>query len=365
MLTQGDDYPLHQTPEPIAYVGANRNFYDRFFFNGYNPAGDVFFAVAMGVYPYLNVLDGAFSVVVDGVQHNVYGSKVMHLERLDTNVGVLSVEIVKPMVEHRIICDDPDNGIAADLVFVARMPAHEEPRFTRRTGSQVTMDVTRMMQNGNWSGWIEVKGKRIEISANEFCGTRDRSWGIRSIGTADAQPNPVSSEFQFYWLWAPLNFDKFSTHYFVNDDASGEPWNTNGVIIPDFGLGEAETMKQVGSELKFLVGTRFASGAEISFKKSSGEQVSLTLSPKWNFYMKGIGYGHEHFSHGSYHGESETGYDEFVTAEVSPDNIHIQAFCDVVYSSDAGEQRGWGVLEQLIVGPHAPSGFTEMMDFAP
>lgn len=81
--------------------------------------------------------------------------------------------------------------------------------------------------------------------------------------------------------------------------------------------------------------------------------------------MKGIGYGHEHFSHGSYHGESETGYDEFVTAEVSPDNIHIQAFCDVVYSSDAGEQRGWGVLEQLIVGPHAPSGFTEMMDFAP
>ena len=71
MLTKGDDYPLHQTPEPVAYVGANRNFYDRFFYNGYNKSGEIFFAAAMGIYPYLNVLDGAFSIVVDGVQHMI------------------------------------------------------------------------------------------------------------------------------------------------------------------------------------------------------------------------------------------------------------------------------------------------------
>ena len=34
MLTRGDDYPIHQTPEPIAYAGSDRNFYDRYFFNG-------------------------------------------------------------------------------------------------------------------------------------------------------------------------------------------------------------------------------------------------------------------------------------------------------------------------------------------
>ena len=43
MLTQGDDFPLHQTPEPIAYSGTDRNFYDRYFFNGYTPDGAVFF----------------------------------------------------------------------------------------------------------------------------------------------------------------------------------------------------------------------------------------------------------------------------------------------------------------------------------
>ena len=37
MLTKADDFPIHQTPEPIAYAGTDRNFYDRYFFNGYQP----------------------------------------------------------------------------------------------------------------------------------------------------------------------------------------------------------------------------------------------------------------------------------------------------------------------------------------
>jgi len=45
MLSKADDFPIHQTPEPIAYSGTDRNFYDRYFFNGYNPDGSGFFAV--------------------------------------------------------------------------------------------------------------------------------------------------------------------------------------------------------------------------------------------------------------------------------------------------------------------------------
>lgn len=37
MLSKGDDFPLHQTAEPVAYAGTDRNFYDRYFFNGYAP----------------------------------------------------------------------------------------------------------------------------------------------------------------------------------------------------------------------------------------------------------------------------------------------------------------------------------------
>ncbi|MBE8191313.1 MAG: hypothetical protein HAW64_03740, partial [Alphaproteobacteria bacterium] len=59
MLTPADDYPLHQTPEPFAFSGGDRNFYDRFFFNGYDEKSDIIFALALGVYPQLGIMDAA------------------------------------------------------------------------------------------------------------------------------------------------------------------------------------------------------------------------------------------------------------------------------------------------------------------
>ena len=93
MLTKADDYPVHQLPEPIANAGSDRNFYDRYFFNGYTPDGSVFFACALGVYPHLNVMDAAFSVIVDGVQHNLRASQALehgahgHARRPDRGRG--------------------------------------------------------------------------------------------------------------------------------------------------------------------------------------------------------------------------------------------------------------------------------------
>ena len=78
MLTKADDFPIHQTPEPVAHAGTDRNFYDRYFFNGYSPDGATYFAVAFGVYPHLNIADAHFSVIRDGVQHCLHASKVLH-----------------------------------------------------------------------------------------------------------------------------------------------------------------------------------------------------------------------------------------------------------------------------------------------
>jgi hypothetical protein len=365
MITKGDDYPLHQTPEPIAYTGANRNFYDRYFFNGYDRSGEVFFAAALGVYPYVNVMDAAFSVVVDGVQHNVYGSKVMYLERMDMQVGNVQVQVVEPLRQLRLVVSDTDNGIEADLLFTARTEAHEEPRFIRRAGSQLFMDVTRMMQNGVWQGTVTVKGKSINVMPDNFWGTRDRSWGVRNIGAADTQPNPMSGPPQFYWLWAPLNFEEFGGHYFVNDDSHGRAWNKNGVILSTLDKqAEVPEMIDYESKLTFEPGRRHASHAVIEMTTTAGEAWTLTMKRKWNFYMEGIGYGHPKFKHGSYHGDLETGYDEWNVADMGPEHLHIQAVCDVELVTPQKTYSGQGVLEQLIVGPHEPSGFKDVMDFA-
>ena len=81
MITAGDEYPLHQSSRPVRDPGTERNLYDRFFFNGYPHSADAYFAAAFGVYPGRNVMDGAFSVIADGVQHNVRASRLLGADR--------------------------------------------------------------------------------------------------------------------------------------------------------------------------------------------------------------------------------------------------------------------------------------------
>jgi hypothetical protein len=368
MLTKADDYPIHQRPEPIAYAGGHRNFYDRYFFNGYAQDGELFFAAALGVYPALNVIDAAFSVIHDGRQHNVYASRVLNMERLDTRVGPIEVDVIEPLRVLRVRVDDKASGIVADVRFNARVEAMEEPRFTRRSGAQLAMDLTRLTQNGTYEGSITAQGRRFAIRPDVHSGTRDRSWGIRGIGARDPQPNPLAEAPQFYWLWAPLNFPNRAAFYHLNSDADGEPWNTRGVLSPLLGRGAAIEADEATSVLAFKSGTRHAARARIDYVRKGTRLATAELTPLYHFYMKGIGYGHPKWSHGSYHGELEVGHDEITLADAAPSdpsNLHIQAICKAQLESNDGTESGIGVLEQMIIGPHKPSGFKAMFDMAP
>ena len=144
MITKADDYPIHQTPDPIA-VSYNRNQYDRYFFNGFSADGSLAFAAAFGVYPHLGVMDGALAVSVDGVQHNVRVSRhIVDAERMDTTVGPLSVDVVEPLKVVRVRLDANEGGIEADLTFTGRLALMEEPRQRMIHDGKCHMDITRM-----------------------------------------------------------------------------------------------------------------------------------------------------------------------------------------------------------------------------
>ncbi|HRE01764.1 MAG TPA: hypothetical protein PLV68_10725, partial [Ilumatobacteraceae bacterium] len=99
MLTSFDDYPIHQACVPVAHTAtADINHYDRYFFNGYTKGGDVYFAVAMGLYPNRHVHDAAFSIVRGDQQISVFGSGRAPRDRRDANrVGPITVDVVEPM----------------------------------------------------------------------------------------------------------------------------------------------------------------------------------------------------------------------------------------------------------------------------
>ena len=129
MITTLDDYPVHQTSQPIAIPAtSDLNAYDRFWFNGFVGDGSLYFSIAMGFYPNRHVIDGGMSVVVDGHQHSLHLSGEAPIDRTKTELGPLRVETVIPMRRHRVIVNEPDRGFEADLTFEAGTGAHEEAR---------------------------------------------------------------------------------------------------------------------------------------------------------------------------------------------------------------------------------------------
>ena len=365
-LSKGDDFPIHQTPEPIAYSGTDRNFYDRYFFNGYSTqAGSTsFFAVAFGVYPHLNIADAAFVVVRNGVETALHASRCLNMERMEICVGPIRIDVIEPLHKLRVLVNDPERGIAADLVFTGRAAPIEEPRFIRRIGPRTLMDYTRLTQNGRYHGFVDLDGAREVVEG--FVGTRDRSWGVRPVGMRDPQALVPATPPQFFWLWSPTNFEKASLFFHSNDDAAGLPWNRRAVWAPDD--GPAREFENAKAQIAWKSGTRQAASATLTLGEGA-ERLEVTFTPIYNFFMLGLGYGHPKWAHGLNHGELAIEREDIVLKDVDvgqPHHLHIQALCDVTCRGAGGQMhQGRGVLEQLAMGPHAPSGFKATLDFAP
>lgn len=366
MITAGDDYPLHQGSRPVRDPGTERNLYDRFFFNGYSRDASVFFAVALGLYPGRDVMDGAFSVQVDGVQHNLRASRRLGEDRLDTRVGPLSVRVVEPLRRLEVSVDDTGggsagSGISASLSFDARAPVFEEPHYLWKPGHRTVFDLTRMTQGGSWSGEIRIGDHRLALDPSSTWGTRDRSWGVRPVGEPDPPGAPGALP-GFFWLWAPLNFEDSCYLFDVNENPDGSRWHESATWSATGSTSAPVVKGSATYRLMYRPGTRHASRAEITFSGGGEKDVAVALEPVSTFFMQGLGYSHPEWGHGMWLGEDVRRYDTLVLAEAdetAPFHQHVQALCR---AERDGASAGIGVLEQLIIGPHEPSGLSGILD---
>ncbi|HEY1750279.1 MAG TPA: hypothetical protein VGG29_03395, partial [Caulobacteraceae bacterium] len=306
-------------------------------------------------------------LVDEGVQTSLHASRWLGMERMDLSVGPIKIEVLEPLQKLKVTVNAPDKGLKAEIVFEGRAFPIEEPRFIRRNGPRTFMDYTRLTQNGRYTGWVERDGKRSSVDG--FMGTRDRSWGIRPVGARDGQEGAPPQAPQFFWIWSPSNFNEGSFFFHTNDDGAGEPWNRRAVWARDGANTDAlHEIKDCAIAIDWKSGTRHAKKAVVTLKE--GESVrEITFEPQYEFYMQGLGYGHPAWGHGANKGELAVEREDLKLADVdprAPHHLHVQALSKVTYSRDGAPPLvGRGVLEQLALGPHAPSGFTQMLDFAP
>jgi hypothetical protein len=370
VLNKLDDFPIHQTPEPIAHVAtSDRNAYDRTWFNGYTEDGSAYFGIGMAIYPLRGILDCAFSVVEHGGrQHAFYASRRAPLERTDMHVGPFRIEVVEPLRRTRVVLDDNATGLACDLTFSARTAAIQEGRQTLWQGTRRVMDATRFDQFGRWSGTVRHPDGEWAVREDTWYGTKDRSWGVRGVGEPEAGGAPGGPP-SFFFLWAPLIWGDHITHAIFFDGRRGEalvregitaPFHAQESDIPDALEGTDERMATAAHRITYHPHTRLAAHAEIDLTDIDGRTRTISLEPVLRFQMKGLGYGHPQWGQGRWQGELEVGGESFDPATLpllAPENLHVQ---QVVRASD-GHREGVGVLEQIVIGPYEPAGFTSLL----
>jgi hypothetical protein len=372
MLSKFDDYPIHQTSEPIALTATtDRNTYDRFWFNGYTGDGEFYFGIGAALYPNLRIMDCGLSIVRDGEQHAFHASRRAPREPSDVEVGPFKLEILEPLKSLRVTLDSNETGISGELEWIPRTSsfaeAHQRTRFARGI-----MEATRFNQFGTWKGEIRYAGQTVSIDPSRVYGTKDRSWGIRPVGDRDPGGAPPRADELggFFFLWAPLHWKDRCTHAGIFETPQGVQWHWDGMVVPVYDDPEKiplvddpglEPLIGVEEHIEYVPGTRRARRAVITNIERDGTRSEIELEPLICFRMKGIGYLHPEWGHGQWKGELAIGGESWKCSEVDGmalENQHIQQ----VVRARCGNDEGVGVLEQISLGPHARYGFKGPLD---
>ena len=85
--------------------------------------------------------------------------------------------------------------------------------------------------------------------------------------------------------------------------------------------------------------------------------------------MLGVGYSHPQWGHAVWQGELETASETYDLSDIDPlkyEHIHThQRVRSTLRCEQTGETKeGFGILETIVIGRHAPSGFEEFFDGA-
>ncbi len=294
MLTELDDSPWHQLPTTFDHVGtSDPRFFDRLWFAASDRQGHGALQFTMGVYQNMNVVDGGFVVIVDGIQHNLRVSRQLR-PRYESDCGPLRLDVRDPMKRIGLSIAPNESGVSGELEWTATDPAQEERPHYARSHGRILEDYSRYDQIGECSGWLEVAGRRIEVDSWWSC--RDHSWGVRErVGIPEPVTSPpVAAGASAGGLFAFLFYSTtdFAGHVQVTrrPDAGG---HITAEIV-DRATGESVVGERVGIDAEFVDDgrPRRVSHAGFDVTLAGGSTVRIDVTAQGPAVaMQGLGYG--------------------------------------------------------------------------
>jgi hypothetical protein len=380
-LVADDEWFSHQITETHAHVAeSDRSWTEKVCAMAAARDGSLQVGLGVGRYVNRNVHDGYAAVSRGGEQWTVRASRRLSSGPDSLSVTPVRYEVLEPMRRVRFACEGNDQvPVAFDWIFKAAVPPVLEQRDrTRRRGAyRLEADVLRYHQVGTATGWVEVEGRRTEITSDTWFSTRDHSWGVRQdVGQApidvEGRPGPVSGV-SFRFSWSPMLLERpdgtrYALHHQVRHvRAFGyEERQFEGTVEgPDGGVVH---LVDVDDELRFdpvnrrvLEGTlRFTTPGggvrPVRFRAAGDTGVHLGL---------GLYLGLDGHHHGEWRGERHV-EGEYVAdcrdLEVAR-RIHQIRDAVVLVDDPEGGGRGWGNFQTTAVGAWEEFGLDEASSF--
>jgi hypothetical protein len=361
-----DEYPVHQVPLSMKHVATgDRNAYDRCIFHVFDHQGRALLIVGLGVYPNVGVIDAYATLRLGDRLHAVRASDALGDDRMNLSVGPLRITVEEPL--RRLRLQSADDALSYDLTWTADLPALWEPHHIQRRGGRLTLEGRRFVQAGGARGVIRVDGEEIPVSAREWTGTRDRSWGVRPIpgeeGGRLADESPTEG---FHWIWSPVRFDDRFLMVITQEDADGHRSLNDATLVRD---GERDL--QLGwpqADITYRSGTRHPTSAVIHLTHpldrkpmELGVEV-LTSSP----LAVGAGYPPaDDWQHGTWRGHGWTDHGVHDLSDPTAHPLAAYGVIDHAARFTLNGQVGHGIFEHGSFGRHDPSGFTGFDSVAP
>ena len=318
MLIKADEYPFHQIAESFAAVHtSDKHWNDGHYICLCDMDGDVSLVSTVRLYQNTNVLDGFVCIRHEGMQHNIRVSRQLRPD-FEYRVGPLRVELLEPMKSIRLVLEPNEYGIACDIVCHTVGRPYHGPLSTNRIDGWLLMERMTYEVAGRAEGWIEVAGKRFELTPERSGVFRNHSWGVlrgRGGPPMHASPQPRVERPTGLRNWVLYTMPDHAGFYEFIEDADGE--KSSGAIANVDGSWNKMTgeilhedrkvlVTGVDHDLTFYDGSSRISGGSIAIHDSEGITREFEIEDMGWVYCHGGGYFggfNDRLGQGAYRGE--------------------------------------------------------------
>ena len=253
MLIGLDEHPLHQIAQSFAGVaGSDSQWNDGHYVCLCDVDGNVCLTSNVRLYQNNDVLDGFVCIRHEGRQHNIRLSRRLRPDMDHYGVGPLRIEIVEPMRTLRFVLDENEFDISCDVLCTSTVLPYEDPVEITRVDGRLLSERATYELVGVCDGWVEVAGKRYELTATTSSFFRNHSWGNQAGrgGPRYGAPRP-RRRVPGVRQWVLFHGDSHGGFYFI--DPSGRAASGKGaILLPDRSIAVTD----VEHDLEFYDGGR-------------------------------------------------------------------------------------------------------------